>query len=252
MTQRHSKADFVPIIGVPCDIREIDNSVIHATGMRYLKTIHEQMQAQIILIPCLIDGQEDTALDPILDRIDGIMLTGSNTNIHPSFYGEDETSDHPPFDRSRDLTVLKLIPKVIERDLPLLGICRGCQEINVACGGTLRAKIEPYHYKLDTNDRDSAFAPRHQIDFTDGGIFSRISKGTKSAIVNSLHEQGIERIGACLNIEATESTTGLVEAISVKDARFAVGVQWHPEYQSHKNTTSDVLYGAFAKALNTR
>ena len=248
MPQNKSITTNVPIIGMVCDIRQVDKSTVHSTNMRYIKAVHQYMDARVILIPCLLDGQDEDMLDPLLDLVDGVMLTGSPANVHPRFYGADATNQHPPFDHARDQTVLPLIRKTLARDMPLLAICRGFQEMNVACGGSLRAKIEEHHHQIDSDDRDTVFAPRHRVDFVAGRTLHKLYDGAPNAMVNSLHEQGLDRLGNGLAVEATDPD-GLIEAISVSDAYFAIGVQWHPEYQSHSNTTSAALYTAFARAL---
>jgi putative glutamine amidotransferase len=192
----------------------------------------------------------------VLDRVDGVLISGSRTNVHPSNYGEDETEHHGPFDPARDLLSMTLIRRAIERGIPLLAICRGIQELNVALGGSLATEIQDLpgridHRKPQTEDWDEAFAIRHSIKSKEGSCLASIIGGAE-AQVNSLHRQAISKLAPRLAVEAV-ADDGTIEAVSVIDASgFAIGVQWHPEYWVGSDTISDKIFAAFGDAVRAR
>ena len=162
------------------------------------------------------------------------MVTGSKSNVHPSLYGGDASEANGPYDPARDATTLPLIRKAIERGVPLLAICRGIQELNVALGGTLATEIQEREGSLDhrapaSDNQDERFGIRQKVSIKPGSCLAGVF-GAGDIMVNSVHRQAVDRLGPRLQVEAV-AEDGTVEAVSVRDARaFAVGVQWHPEY----------------------
>ena len=170
------------------------------------------------------------------------MVTGSKSNVHPSLYGGDASEANGPYDPARDATTLPLIRKAIERGVPLLAICRGIQELNVALGGTLATEIQEREGSLDhrapvSDNQDERFAIRQNVSIKPGSCLAGVF-GPGDIMVNSVHRQAVDRLGPRLQVEAV-AEDGTVEAVSVRDARaFAVGVQWHPEYWVKSDDTS--------------
>jgi len=186
-----------------------------------------------------------------LDNVSGVIFGGSISNIHPSFYGENGEAAGLE-DKDRDATVFPLMAAAIARGIPVLGICRGIQEMNVLYGGTLHRHVHEVDGRLDHRERDEeddiCYAPIHGVSLTEGGVLHGIH-GVTQLRVNSLHGQGINRVGEGLQVEAV-AEDGQIEAVSVKGAKsFAVGVQWHPEYHSKENPDYDVFISAFHAAV---
>ncbi len=221
----------------------------HAVGERYIRAVVEAAGAIPFLIPSL--GE---ALDPdaVLDRVDGILFTGSPSNVEPRHYGGPPSAPGTLHDPHRDATTLPLIPGAIAAGVPVLGICRGFQEMNVAFGGTLHQRVHEVPGLMDHRDDESQpletqYGPAHDVLLEPGGLLRQLA-GTDRVRVNSLHSQGVERLGHDLAIEA-RAPDGLVEAFRVRSAkRFAVAVQWHPEWQVMSNTFSRAIFAAFGAA----
>lgn len=238
------------IVAIPADIRELDGYVWHAAPDQYVRAALNASHVLTLVVPALETGLD---ADRVLDRVDGLLISGSKTNVHPKNYGQEDSGNHGPFDPARDVTSLTLIRKAIDRGIPLLAICRGIQELNVALGGTLATEIQDLpgridHRKPDVADRDEAFAIRQTISTKKGGCLAAIL-GNETADVNSLHRQAISDLAPRLAVEAT-AEDGTVEAVSVIDAKgFALGVQWHPEYWVGSDTVSDRIFAAFGDAV---
>lgn len=194
----------------------------------------------------------DLDVDSLLNKVDGLLLTGSYSNIEPHHYGGAADSDSLS-DPGRDATTLALIPKAIERGIPILGICRGFQEINVALGGDLHQRVHEQPLMLDHREDKNAetpeelFALAHPITISEGSIIEQlVGRGPQQ--VNSLHGQGIDRLSDRLIVEAV-SPDGLVEAFRVKDAKaFSLAVQWHPEWKFREQTLNLAIWQAFGEA----
>jgi putative glutamine amidotransferase len=192
-------------------------------------------------------------LDRLLASVDGVMITGSKSNVHPSLYGEEATEANGPYDTDRDATTLPLIRKAIERGVPLLAICRGLQEMNVALGGTLGTEIQEREGSLDhrapiSDSQDERFAIRQSVSIKPGSCLAGVF-GAGDILVNSVHRQGVDRLGPKLQVEAV-AEDGTVEAVSVRNSRaFAVGVQWHPEYWVKSDDASQRIFRAFGEAV---
>ena len=241
------------MIGVPADIRMIDNAPFHAVGDKYVRAVMLATEGVPFIVPAFGDLHDVPA---IIRRIDGILLTGSPSNVHPSHYDTPATPEAEPYDRERDDTTLPLIREALGQGVPLLAICRGFQELNVALGGTLHARVHELpgredHRALKVEDPDVKYGPRHPVALTPGGAFERLA-GAREITVNSLHWQALDRVADDLAIEAI-APDGTIEAVSVKNAKnFALGVQWHPEYKVLRDAFSVTLFAAFGAAARER
>lgn len=241
------------IVAIPADTREFDGYLWQASPDQYVKAAVRGANMLPLIVPAI---GEDIDIDMLLDRVDGVLVSGSRSNVHPSRYGAAETERHGPFDPARDHLSLALIRRTIERGIPLLAICRGIQELNVALGGTLVTEIQELpgrsdHRKPETDNRDEAFAIRHAVRVKDGSCLAAIV-GTGEVRVNSLHRQAISELAPRLAVEAV-ADDGTVEAVSVIDAPgFAIGVQWHPEYWVGSDDVSDRIFKAFGDAIRAR
>jgi len=242
-----------PLIGLPADRRMIGQHPFHAVGEKYIRAVVEAAGAIALLIPAL--GEELQA-DELLERLDGILFTGSPSNVEPHHYQGSPSATGTLHDPHRDVATLALIPKAIAAGVPVLGICRGFQEMNVALGGTLVQKLQDVPGNLDHRDDESAplevqYGPAHDVMLTPGGMLRALA-GTDRIRVNSLHSQGVELLGRDLVVEA-RAPDGVIEAFRVEQApRFAVAVQWHPEWQVMSNSFSRALFAAFGAASRER
>jgi putative glutamine amidotransferase len=239
-----------PIVGIPCDHRMIGAHPFHAVGEKYIVAVRDGAGALPLLIPVL-----DTPIDiaEILETVDGILLTGSPSNVAPKRYGGPGPRAGVLQDERRDALTLPLIRAIVDHGTPLLAVCRGFQELNVAYGGTLHQHVEEVPGRIDHREDKKAaldiqYAPIHDVNLTPGGTLERIA-GTRTIKVNSLHSQGVDRLGDGLAVEAT-APDGQIEGVRVKDARaFALGVQWHPEWRFRENAFSKALFAAFGEAM---
>jgi putative glutamine amidotransferase len=232
-----------PFIGLPlCRWQLTDRDIgwFHLVGEKYISAV-TGFGAFPLMIPAFGDELD---LDTVLDSVSGIMFGGSLSNVHPSFYGD----EHPGLglaDKPRDATC-------IERGIPFLGICRGVQELNVLYGGTLHREVHAVPGRVDHREvkdvpDDVAYGPMHNVSLSEGGVLHTLL-GERQIKVNSLHGQGINRLGEGLQIEAV-AQDGQIEAVSVIGAKaFAVGVQWHPEYRYWQKADYNALLGAFHQA----
>ena len=238
-----------PIIGVVSDRRMVGPHPFSMVGEKYLQAIADGSDAYPVALPSLAEGFD--VLD-IIDRLDGLFLTGSPSNVEPHHYLGDPSEPGTWHDPERDLAALALIPAAIRVGMPLFAVCRGFQEMNVAFGGTLHQQVHEvngYHlHKENPEDPiEVQYGPSHTVTFEDGGLLTRLT-GEREATVNSLHAQGVDRLGAELRVEA-RADDGLVEAFSVMDTPgFNLSVQWHPEWQVTRNPVSMALFRAFGDA----
>ena len=239
-----------PLIIVPADVRPGDGYVWHAAPETYLAALVRGLGAIPLILPSLAEAPD---FDALLARVDGVLLTGARSNVHPSRYGMAATPKAEPHDPRRDAVTMPLIAAALRRPLPLFAICRGMQELNVALGGTLFAEVgeEPDrddHTAPASNDADVRFAISHEVAIVPGGMLAGIL-AADTIRVNSLHHQAIDRLAAGLAVEATASD-GTIEAVRVRDAEgFALGVQWHPEYWVESDPPSAQLFAAFGEAV---
>ena len=250
---RPAMSDPTPLIAVSACLKDIGGHPTHTVGEKYLTAIAMGAGGTPVIVPAL-----GSALDTrqLLRRVDGLVLTGSLSNVHPTRYG---LAAHPaaePYDQARDATTLPLIAEALELGVPLLAICRGFQELNVALGGTLHAEVHVLsgrddHRAPQVDELDQRYGPRHPVRFVPGGMFERIA-GQSEVWVNSLHRQGIDRLAPELIAEG-HAPDGTIEAVRVNGkAMFALGVQWHPEYKAASNPFSMKLYGAFGAEARKR
>ncbi|MFT4065862.1 gamma-glutamyl-gamma-aminobutyrate hydrolase family protein [Paraburkholderia sp.] len=243
-----------PLVGISADRTMIGLHPVHAVGEKYIAAIVDGARALAMLLPAFGERQ---CVDDVLATVDGLLFTGSHSNVEPQRYGGAPSAPGTLHDPARDATALPLLRAAIEADIPVLAICRGLQEMNVAFGGSLHQRVHAVaglndHRENDTDPLDTQYAASHAIALTTGGLLQRIAGGATEARVNSLHGQGIERPGARLSVEAV-APDGLIEAISVSDARaFALGVQWHPEWQHAEDALSSAIFRAFGDACRRR
>lgn len=238
-----------PLIGLPACVKPVDGSPFHVAGDKYLRAVAEAANGLPVILPALAD-----ILDPAetLDHLDGLLLTGSPSNVHPSRYGQNASEIAEPYDEARDRLTFPLIAAALERGLPVFAICRGLQELNVACGGSLYPRVHEIegrddHRRPKDASTDVQYGPRHGVTLEPGGLLSRLLEGPE-ATVNSLHWQAVERLGEGLQVEAL-APDGTVEAFSMPKAKgFVLAVQWHPEYRATENPVSLRLFAAFAEA----
>ncbi len=226
-----------------------DDYPVQATGMINIEAVSKVADGLPLMVPA---DPRYVDIPSVIEACDGFVFTGGRPNVHPKYYGEEETEKHGTFDQCRDLLTLDLIRTCVQRGQPVLGICRGFQEFNVAFGGTLHPEIRELpgrmnHRMPPDGTLAERFAPRHEITLTPGGIFARLF-GAERVMVNSLHGQGIKEPGPRIVIEGL-AVDGTPEAIHVKDAPgFALAVQWHPEYDAANNPVSRPLFHAFGEA----
>lgn len=238
-----------PLVAVTADRSISGLHPIHSAGEKYLAAVSSGAGCMPIVVPAMAD---DLALDDLLQHIDGVLLTGGYSNIQPHHYKQQPLPGEDHIDPQRDTTNLSLIPRILEAGIPLLGICRGLQELNVALGGTLHQRV--HEVKGFADHREDKTAPievqygvTHTVQIQPNGVLSSLYHDAKP-MVNSVHGQGIDRLAEGLQIEAT-AEDGLVEAVSVPSAKqFALAVQWHPEWQVQDNPFYLAIFKAFGQA----
>jgi putative glutamine amidotransferase len=243
---------MTPLVLVSTEIRPIETWTWHATLDTYLKAV-ALAGATPVMLPSL---GEKLDLPAVLSRVDGVLLTGSRSNVHPSLYGDQPSPRYEPYDPDRDATTLKLIPLALDMGVPLFAICRGFQELNVALGGTLITEAQERPGSLDHRapldlSNDERFKLKHDVNFeTDSELAALL--GARCISVNSVHRQVIGKISPRLIVEAT-APDGTIEAVRVRGASaFAFGVQWHPEYWAATDPASGALFRAFTDAARER
>jgi putative glutamine amidotransferase len=244
---------YRPLIGIPADRRMLGAHPFHAVGEKYISAVLDAAGALPLLIPAIARELE---LEELLEDIDGLLLTGSISNVEPRHYQGEASAPGTLHDAARDATTLPLINRAVEGSVPVLGICRGFQEMNVAYGGTLWQSLEEApglsgHHEYDDEPLDRQYGVRHEVNLVTGGQLQRLA-GKDRLQVNSLHHQGIRKLAAALDVEAT-ADDGLIEAVSVRDARaFALAVQWHPEWRVMDDPFSRALFENFGEAARRR
>jgi putative glutamine amidotransferase len=241
-----------PVIGIPADRRLLGSHWFHCVGEKYIAAIAQAADAVPVLVPAL----GDRYLSDWLESFDGILFTGSPSNVEPQRYQGPDSAPGTWHDPERDATTLPMITAAVSAGMPVFGICRGFQEMNVAFGGTLCQKLQDQPGNLDhredaTQPLEHQYAPAHEIALVKGGLLHGIA-GTERVKVNSLHSQGVLRLGERLVSEAA-ADDGVIEAFRVGDApSFALAVQWHPEWKVMENPFSRALFAAFGKAGRDR
>lgn len=240
-----------PLIGVIADRRMVGVHPFHMAGEKYLSAVAQGAGGIPLVIPAL-DGAFDVGI--LLSRLDGLFLTGSPSNVDPKHYMGQASREGTWHDPQRDVTALQLIPAAIKAGMPLLAVCRGFQEMNVACGGTLHQHIHEVpgfrrHKENPDDPLDQQYGPSHEVEFIAGGMLESIT-GTSRAVVNSLHSQAVDRLGEGLRVEAL-ADDGLVEAFVLEGTPgFNLSVQWHPEWKVTENPVSMAIFKAFGDACN--
>jgi putative glutamine amidotransferase len=238
-----------PLIGVISDRRMVGAHAFHMVGEKYLRALVDGAGAYPVALPSLAEGFD---VADILDRLDGLFLTGSPSNVEPRHYLGDPSRPGTWHDLERDLAALALIPAAIRAGMPLFAVCRGFQEVNVAFGGTLHQHVhEVPGYRVHRENPGAPlevqYGPAHRVDFTAGGRLAQIT-GKPGANVNSLHSQGIDRLGDELAVEAV-AEDGLIEGFRVENAPgFTLALQWHPEWNVTGNPVSLAIFNAFGDA----
>jgi putative glutamine amidotransferase len=241
----------LPFIGIPCCLRTINERTFHTAADRYPEAVVAATGCIPVLIPSIGPLMDINAL---LDGLDGVLLTGSPSNVEPFRYGGPPSQEGTLHDPDRDATTLPLIREAVRRDMPVLAICRGIQELNVALGGTLFQRIFEMPERVNHRRRrgnltvDERYGPAHAVTLAPEGLLARLA-GSTEIMVNSLHGQGIDQPAPGLLVEAV-APDGQIEGVSLPTARFVVGVQWHPEYKVLENPFSRVLFAAFAQACH--
>lgn len=239
-----------PLIAVTSDIRDIDGNNWHATPSEYITALVEVAEVTPILIPNIRDKID---YDALFAAVNGLLITGSRSNVQPELYDQPRTEQHGPFDPDRDATTLPLIREALKRGIPVLGICRGLQEINVALGGSLANDIQEISGKNDhrapvSDKRDERYAICHPLDIVENSCLAGILENN-TIDTNSVHRQAIDRLSDQLVPEAI-AQDGTIEAVTLKDAQsFALAVQWHPEYWVRSDTPSAKIFRAFGAAV---
>lgn len=242
-----------PVVGIPADRRMIGPHPFHAVGEKYIAAVVHAADCLPLLIPVM-----ETPLDvtQILAHVDGIFFPGSPSNVEPARYAGPPSVPGTLHDPHRDATTLSLIPRAIAQGIPLFGVCRGFQEMNVALGGTLHQRVHEVpgfsdHREDKEQPLEVQYGPAHDVVLEEGGLLRSLAASDRIR-VNSLHGQGIETLAPGAVIEA-RAPDGLIEAFRVKDApSFALGVQWHPEWQVMNNPFSMALFAEFGRATREK
>lgn len=239
-----------PVVLVPACNRQIGHHPYHVAGQKYVDAVRLAG-----CLPLVVPSAQAHEIDELLDLADGVFLTGSPSNVHPRHFGEVVHDPALPLDTLRDDWTLPLIPRAIERGIPLFAICRGFQEANVALGGALHQAVQEQSGLMDHRAKDDApvdvqYGFAHPVHVEPGGVLETLL-GPAEFQVNSVHGQGIKRLADGLRVEA-RAPDGLVEAFSLPDApAFNLAVQWHPEWQARSNPISVKLLRAFGDACRT-
>ena len=238
---------YKPVIGVVMCRNRLKGHQTQTLQEKYLNAIINAGGLPIALPHALAEPE---LLAALLPQLDGIYLPGSPSNVQPHLYGEN--GDEPDADPGRDLLSMALIDAALERRIPIFAICRGLQELVVATGGTLYRRLFEQPELLEHREDpelpvEQQYAPSHQVEVQEGGLLSQLIPGCNTFWVNSLHGQGAKTLSPQLRVEA-RAPDGLVEAVSVNDHPFALGVQWHPEWNSSEYALSRMLFDGFITA----
>jgi putative glutamine amidotransferase len=239
----------MPVVGLVCDRAEDDGMPVHQAHDEYIVAVRDGAGALPLLIPAT-----DAALDSgaVLQAVDGLLFTGAISNVAPAHYGA-VARPGTALDAPRDATSLPLLRAAIARGVPVLAICRGFQELNVALGGSLHQHVHEVPGRLDHREdlsahRSQQYGPAHPVRIAPGSLLAGIT-GMTEAMVNSLHSQGVDRLAPGLAADAV-APDGQIEAVSFPGAKgFLLGVQWHPEWQWAENPVSRAIFRAFGAAL---
>ena len=239
-----------PVVGIIGNAHEVASQyIVQGVGMMNVSSVSNAVPVIIPALPSLGSVQE------VISLCDGFVFTGGRPNVHPKHYGEEATEAHGQFDLDRDALTLPLIRACVAKSIPILGICRGFQEFNVAFGGTLHPEIRDIpgrinHRMPPDGTIEEKFEHSHTVQLTQGGVFAKLF-GSDEILVNSLHGQGICQPGDRVVIEG-RAPDNTPEAINIDGAEnFALAVQWHPEWNAEHDEVSRPLFEAFGKALRS-
>lgn len=245
--------ELTPLVAVTADVKDVENYRWHAAAETYIRAVTVGLAGIPVVVPSLGDALD---IERLLERVDGVLVTGSRSNVYPPLYGAEADAASEPYDHARDATTLPLIRAALVHGVPLLAICRGFQELNVALGGSLISEVQELPGRHDhraplSDSQAERFAIRQDVVITRGGCLGRIVEADMLQ-VNSLHRQAVGQLAEGLTVEAV-APDGTIEAVSVTDAPgFAVGVQWHPEYWVATDAPSGRLFRAFGDAMRAR
>jgi putative glutamine amidotransferase len=248
-----------PVVGVIGNTHRAEGRFnVQQVGERMLRAVVQVAGALPLMFASV---PEITDVDALLGAVDGVLLTGARANVHPTRFRVAPNPSHEPYDEGRDALALKLVEVCVARGVPIFGVCRGFQEMNVAFGGSLHPEIRELPGRMNHRmprlptgeihpDPAVVFADRHDVRLVAGGVFARLF-GRDTIRVNSLHGQGILEPGKRVVVEGV-AEDGTIEAIRIADASgFALGVQWHAEHDAHRNAVNRALFEAFGRALAT-
>ncbi len=244
-----------PLVGISCCTKLFGQYGManHAASDTYVRAVDQVVGAVPVLVPANGDAAD---IDTLLARLDGIILTGSRSNVQPGLYGGPPHAEGTPEDAKRDAVTLRLIRAAIAAGVPVLAICRGLQELNVALGGSLHQRLQDLPGRLDHStplhpNPQVRTAKAHSLSVVPGGWLHRVTR-TDSIAVNSLHNQGIDRLAPGLVSEAT-APDATIEAVWFPTSRaLTVGVQWHPEYDFASDAVSRGIFAAFGTEVRGR
>ncbi len=242
-----------PLVAVPSDLINVDGHESYKCGDKYLRALADCAQVTPVIIPVLEGGMDVRSL---VSRVDAVMLSGGLSNVHPSMMAPAYRGQPviEPSDLRRDKVTLPLIHEVLDQGKPLLGICRGMQELNVALGGSLHPLVHEVpehddHREPKSDDVAVRYGPNHEVEVLPGGVLSAWIDEPRF-MINSLHWQAVDQLGDGLRIEA-QAPDGVVEAVSLPTAsRPVVAVQWHPEFQAASNPQSRQIFAGFRQAID--
>ncbi len=243
-----------PVIGITTSTHVVEEAYeVQMTGRRTIDAVARVSDCLPLLIPGIPESQD---IGDLLETLDGVVLTGGRANVHPRYYGQELTEAHGTMDEGRDEVVLPLIRAAVDTGIPVLGLCRGIQEMNVAFGGTLHPEVgdlpgrHRHRMPKGCKDPEIIFKLREKVRLRSGGVLSNLL-GTDRIETNSLHGQAVDRPGERVVLEGW-AEDGTVEAISIAGcAGYAIGVQWHAEYEAHADPVSSRLFAALGDAART-
>jgi len=252
----------VPLIGLPMDVKTIEDKPFHAVGEKYINAVVHGAKGFPVMLPAMGEGKQLQAigerfdLSDIVGQLDGLFLPGSVANMAPERYGQTQQTPDLPRDPQRDETTLQLVKLALEFKIPLLGACRGFQEINVALGGTLHQQVHTVPGYMDHREDAQAsteeqYQLAHEIQLAPNGLLASLAN-SEVVSVNSLHGQGIDRLAEGLEVEA-RAPDGLIEAFRLANtSHFVLGVQWHPEWRIDQHPFYASILTAFGDAVRQR
>ncbi len=243
----------MPLVGISACTKTFNAFPMHAVHSRFAEVVVEVVGAAPLLVPP-VGAHID--IPDLVSRFDGFITTGSPSNVQPHLYGQDIDPENTNFDPGRDATTLPMLREAAHQGIPVLAICRGIQELNVAFGGTLHQFIHKVpghqdHRSMKTRPMGARAALRHVVTLAEGGLLRRIAGGRTIEMVNSLHAEGIDRVADGFMVEAL-APDGVIEGISRPGGVFCLGVQWHPETLYGDNAFARAIFAAFGEAVKAR